>query len=172
MPGAIGERTVVLDQAFQRFPGKIETVEVGVAPLQIGHDVQGLGVVVETAERCETLIERALAGVAERRMAEVVTKRRRFRQILVEAERAAERAGDLGDLQGVRQAGAEMIALMEDEHLGLVGEPAERGGVDDSVAVAAEGAAAGALALGKAPASAPRRIRGQRRAGERCNRHG
>ena len=35
---AIGERTVVLDQAFERFPGEVETVEVGVTPLQRGHD--------------------------------------------------------------------------------------------------------------------------------------
>src|SRR4051812_1535707 len=72
----------------------------------------------------------------------------------------------------MRQAGAEMIALVEDEHLGLVGEPAERGRMDDSVAVPPEGAAAGALGFGKAPAAASRRIRRKRRAGERCNRHG
>ena len=121
--------------------------------------MQGLGVVVEAAERREAMVERALAGVAERRVAKVVTERRRFGQVLVEAERAAERAGDLGDFQCVRQAGAEMIALVEDEHLGLVGEPPERRRMDDSIAVAAEGAAGGALALGKAPAAALRRIR-------------
>src|SRR5207244_1587668 len=123
----------------------------------------------EAAERREALVERALAGVPERRMAEVVAERRRLGQILVEAERAAERTGDLGDLQSVRQAGAEMVALVEHEHLGLVGQPAERRRVDDSVAVAAEGATVGALGLGKAPAPAPRRIRRKRRAGKRCN---
>ena len=146
MPGAVGERAVVLDQAFERFPGQVEPVEIGIAPLQRRHDVQRLRVVVEAAEAGEAAVERALAGMAERRMAEVVAERGGLGQVLVEAERAGERAGDLGDLQRVRQAGAEMIALVEHEHLGLVGEPAERGRMDDSVAVAAEGAAGGALA--------------------------
>ena len=35
-----------------------------------------------------------------------------------------------------------MVALVEDEHLGLVGEPPERRRMDDAVAVAAEIAAA------------------------------
>ena len=99
------------------------------------------------------MIERALAGMAERRMAEVVAERGGLGQILVEPERAGERAGDLGDFQGVGQAGAEMIALVEHEHLGLVRQPPERRRVDDSVAVAAEGAP------GAADGSAKRRPR-------------
>ncbi len=146
MAGAVGERAVVLDQPFQRLPGQVEPVEIGVAPLQRGDHVQRLRVVVEAAEAGEALVERALAGMAERRMAEIVAERRGLGQILVEPERAGERAGDLRHFQGVGQAGAEMIALVEDEHLGLVGEPPERRRMDDSVAVAAEGAAGGARA--------------------------
>ena len=96
MAGAVGERAVVLDQAFERLPGEVESVEVGVAPLQRRHHVQRLRVVVEAAERGEAVIERALAGVAERRMAEVVAERGGLGQVLVEPERAGERAGDLG----------------------------------------------------------------------------
>ena len=36
--------------------------------------------------------------MAERRMAEVVRQRQRFRQVLVEPELAGQRAGDLGAL--------------------------------------------------------------------------
>src|SRR5665647_2402213 len=43
---AIGQRAVVLDQAFERFPGQVEAVEAGIAALQIGDDAQRLGVVV------------------------------------------------------------------------------------------------------------------------------
>ena len=149
MPGAVGQRAVVLDQAFERLPGQIEPVEIGVAPLQRRHDVQRLRVVVEAAERREAVVERALAGMAERRMAEVVAERRGLGQVLVEPERAGERAGDLGHFQRVGQAGAEMVALVEHEHLGLVGEPAERGRMDDAVAIAAEGAAGGARGSAK-----------------------
>ena len=52
-----------------------------------------------------------------------------------------QRAGDLGHFQAVGQPGAVMIALVEHEHLGLVLQPAERGGMDYPVAIAPERAA-------------------------------
>ena len=113
-----------------------------------------LRVVIEAAERREALVERALAGVAERRMAEVVGQRQRLGEILVEAERAGERAGDLRHFERVGEPGAVMVALVEDEDLGLVLEAAEGGGMDDAVAVAAEGAAALAGGLGMEPPAA------------------
>jgi hypothetical protein len=169
---AVGERAVVLHQAFQRLPGEIEAVERGVAPLQRGDDVQRLSVVVEAAELGEAAVERALAGVAERRMAEVVAERGGLCQVLVEAERTGERAGDLGDFQGVGQPGAEMIALVEDENLRLVPQPPERRGMDDAVAIATKVAAGRARGLRKAPAAAAPRIRRVARAGKRTDRHG
>ena len=135
----------------------------GIAALQIGHDAQRLRIVVEAAVIREAVVERAFAGMAERRMAEVVGQRQRLRQILVEAERAGERAGDLGDFERVGQPRAEMIALVIDEHLGLVGEPAEGGRMDDAVAVAAELVAGGAWRLGVAPAPALRPDRRHKR---------
>ena len=86
---AVGERTVVLDQAFERFPGEIEPVEARIAALQRGDDAQGLRIVIEAAERGEAVVERALAGMAERRMAEIVRQRQRLGEILVEAAAAA-----------------------------------------------------------------------------------
>ena len=92
--------------------------------------------------------------MAERRVAEVVRQRQRLGKILIEPERARQRAGDLGDLQRMGQPGAEMIALMEDEDLGLVCEPPEGGRVNDAVAVAAKGVARGARRLRMEPAAA------------------
>ena len=124
---AVGQRPVVLDEAFERLPGEIQPVESGVAPLERGHRAQRLRIVIEAAAGSEAAIERTLAGVAERRVAEVVGERQRLGEVLVEPERARERAGDLGDLQRMGQPGAEVIALVEDEDLGLVGQPAEGG---------------------------------------------
>ena len=81
-------------------------------------------------------VEDVLAGVAERRVPEVVAERDRLGQVLVQAERAGDAAGDLRDLDRVRQARAEVVALVGDEDLRLVLEPAERARVDDAVAVA------------------------------------
>ena len=151
---AVGERAVVLDQPLQRLPGEIEPVEGRIAALQRGHHAQRLRIVIEAAERREAFVERALAGMAERRMAEIVGQRQRLGQILVEAERTGQRAGDLRHFERVGEPGAVMVALVEHEHLGLVLEPAEGGRVDDAVAVAAEGAAAFARRLRMQPAAA------------------
>jgi hypothetical protein len=141
------QRTVVLDQPLERVEGQVEAVEGSVAALQPGDDAQALGIVVEAAIGRHQVIELALAGMAERRMAEVVGQRQGLRQVLVEAERAGDRAGDLGHLEAVGQPRAVVIALMIDEHLGLVLEAAEGGGMDDPVAVALEGRARRAFGL-------------------------
>ena len=103
--------------------------------------------------------------MAERRVAEVVGQRQRLGQVLVEPELAGQRAGDLGDFQRMGQPGAVVIALVEHEHLGLVLEPAEGGGMDDPVAVAPERAAGPARRLRKQPAAALVGIAGKGRAG-------
>src|ERR1700735_3751129 len=69
------------------------------------------------------------------------------------------------------EPGAVMIALGEDENLRLVLEPAERGGVNDAVAVAAEGAAALARRLRVQPAATACGIARIRRADYAIHRH-
>ena len=112
------------------------------------------------AEPRHALVERVLAGMAEGRMAEVVREGQRLGQILVEPEGAGERPGDLADLDGMGQPGAEMVALVIDEDLRLVLEPAEGGGMDDPVPVALELAAGRRDGLGIEPAAALPRVAG------------
>ena len=92
-------------------------------------------------------VERLLAGVAERRMAEVVAERDRLGQVLVQPERPRHGPRDPRHLEGVGHARAEVVALGGDEHLRLVLEAAEGLGVDDPVAVALERRSQRALAL-------------------------
>src|SRR5947208_1522493 len=105
MARAIGQRAVVLDQAFEGFPGEVEAVEIGVAPLERSDDMKRLGVVIEAAEQAQAL-----------------------------------------------------VALVEDEHLGLISQPPERRRMDDAVAVAAEIAPRRARRLGIEPTAAVRRV--------------
>ncbi len=156
------QRPVVLDQTFQRLPGEVQSVESGIAALQRGHHPQRLRIVIEAAAGGEAAIEGALAGMAEGRVAEIVRERQRLGQILVQAERASERASDLGNLERMGQSRAEMVAFVKDEDLGLVGEPPEGAGMDDAVAVAAEGVAGRAHRLRVEPAAAPARSRTHR----------
>jgi len=94
--------------------------------LQLGDDLEAVAVVIKPALPCETPVERILARMAERRVAEVMAERDGLGQIGVEAEGPRQSAGELRDLDGVGQAGAEMVALVVNEHLRLVGEATER----------------------------------------------
>ena len=99
--------------------------------------------------------------MAERRVAEIVRQRQRLGQILVERQRAGDAARDLRHFEAVGEPRAVMIALVIDEDLGLVLQAAERGRMDDAVAVALEAGAGRALGLGMEPAAAL--LRGGRR---------
>ena len=84
----------------------------------------------------------------ERRVADVVREAQRLGQVLVEPERARDHAADLRDLEAVGQPDAEVVAVGRDEDLRLAGEAAERDRMDDPVAVALEGGARAAAAVG------------------------
>ena len=101
----------------------------------------------------EAAVERVLADVAERRMAEIVPEPDRLDEVLVEPQRASDGARDLGDLERVRQPRPVVIAGRRHEHLGLVLEAPERLGVNDPVAVALERRPQPAIGLGTLPAS-------------------
>ena len=66
-------------------------------------------------------------------------ERDRLGQRFVEREGAGQRAGDLRDVEGVRQAGDVVVALRIEEDLRLVLEAPEGLGVDDPIAIPLEG---------------------------------
>ena len=72
------------------------------------------------ARALEDGVERALSGVAEGRVAEIMAEGDRLGEILVEHERAADRAGKARDLKRVRQARAVMISLRLEKDLRFV----------------------------------------------------
>ncbi len=141
-------RSVVLGKAFERLPGEVEPIEVAVLAFQLRHDPHTLCVVIETAVIRHRGVERAFAGMAEWRVAEIVGQRQRLGQILVQPQLARDGARDLRHFQTVRQPCAVVIALVVDEDLRLVGQAAEGGGMQDAVAIPLEGRARGALRLG------------------------
>ena len=66
--------------------------------------------------------------------------------------------GDLGHLDGVGEAGAEVVVVGSDEDLALAGQAPERRGVLDAVEVALEAGAQRVGRLGERPLSAPPRL--------------
>ena len=91
---------------------EVQPVELGIAALQPGDDAQRLGIVVEAAPWLHLVVERVLAGMAERRVAEIVDQRDRLGEILVAAQRARQGARDLRHLDRVGQPRAVVVALV------------------------------------------------------------
>ena len=144
---------------FQCFPCQIQPIEGRVAAFELGDDSQRLGIVVEAAVRRHDVVEHILARVAERRVAEIMGERKRLGEIVVEAERPGQRSRDLTDFERMGEPGAEMVALMRDKDLGLMGKPAEGRAMNDTVAVTLKFRARGRGRLRDQPAAASRRIR-------------
>src|SRR3984893_11240766 len=109
----------------------------------------------------------------ERGMAEVMGQRQRFREILVEAKLAGQRAGDLSHFKRMGQPRAVVVALVEHEHLGFVLQAAESGGMDNPIAIAPERATGLARSLSNQPPAAAVGVTGIGCAGgSHSDRHG
>ena len=119
-----------------RFASQVEAGKVRIGAFECVHDAEGLDVVLEPAVVPHQVVQHLLSRVAEGGVAEVVGQRDRLGEVLVEAERPGDRPRDLRDLEGVREPGAVVVALVVDEDLGLVLEPAEGARMNDPVPVA------------------------------------
>jgi hypothetical protein len=83
--------------------------------------------------------------MAVRRVPEIVGKARNVDDIRVAAQRFAEFTSDLGNLEGVSQAGTWEISFARHHHLGLGCQSAQGRGMKDASAIASEIAAYGLL---------------------------
>jgi hypothetical protein len=90
--------------------GQVEPAAVALQPLD---DAERVLVVAEADAEllAQALVERGLADVAERRVAQVVAERDRLGQVLVQRERPRDGAGDAHRLERVGQPGAVVVAL-------------------------------------------------------------
>ena len=101
-------------------------------------------------------VERVLAGVAAGTVPAVVAQGDGLGERHVEPAGPGDGRGHLGHLEGVGQPGP-LVVVGEDEDLGLAGQPAEGGGVQDAVPVALEAGAPRVGLLGRARTTRPRR---------------
>ena len=141
----------MLEPVWLRMPSRTCSVRLRPRAVALEHvdDPQRVLVVLEAAAAAlaQRRVERLLADVAEGRVAEVVAEPDRLGQVLVEAERPGDRAGDPAGLERVGEPGPVVVALGGDEDLGLVLEAPEGLRVDDPVAVALERGADRAVGL-------------------------
>src|SRR5579859_3555635 len=117
-------------------------------------DAQCVKIVVEgAAMRLHELIEFAFAGVAERRVADVVDQSQSFGKFTIEAQCGGNGARDLRDLESVSEAIAEIVGVARGENLGLGFQTAKSARVDDAVAIASILRAIGMARFAKAAAA-------------------
>ena len=130
--------------------------------LKVGDQAQRVRVMVEAAEGFHRLRQRVFARMAERRVAEIVRECQCFGEVFMQAQRAADRAGQLRNFEAVREACAVMVAFVVDEYLCLVFQAAESSGMDDAVTVALERGARVAFFLAVEASAAVRGVAGVR----------
>ena len=147
--GGVAAAPRVLRRGVEAGPGEVEpggaAVGVEALGLQAGEDAQGLGVALEPADARGEGVEGGLAVVPERRVAEVVGEAGGVDDVGAAAERRAELATDLGDLEGVGQPVADEVVAARLDDLRLGAEPPQRRGVHEAGPVAGEVVAVGAL---------------------------
>ena len=138
--------------------------EIQALPVVLEHidDPQALLVMIEASG--DQVVEHALAGVAERRVAQIVAQRDGLGELLVQLQHLGDGSRDLRHLQRVGEAGPVVIARGREEHLRLVLQAPERLAVHDAIAIALKRRAhvvLGLLALAPARFRALGRLRRQ-----------
>ena len=99
-----------------------------------------------------------LARMPKGRMPEIMGQRDRFRQILVQSQRARDRPANRGHFESMRQPGAQMVRRSIKKNLRFVLEPAKRARMNDSCAVALEFRAVFVSRFGEFPATRVARL--------------
>ncbi len=151
----------MFDDAFANFEGQIEPGKIQISLLELLDDAQCVKVVIEAISMlAHAQVQLLFAAMPERRVANVVNERKRFRKIFVKAERPRHGPRDLCNLDGMRESIAEVVREASGENLRFRFQPAEGPGVDDAVAVARVIVAVGVLRLRIAPAARVSRVHG------------
>ena len=96
-------------------------------------------IVIEAlAKFLQSLVQGPLAGMAKRRVPDIMHQRQRFGHVLVQLERAGDGARDLRHLHGVGKAAAKVIGVAVSKDLCLSGQPAKGPGMDYPGAITLE----------------------------------
>src|SRR5271170_2523872 len=100
----------VFDDALPNAESQVQSGMRGVSLLELLDDAQGVQIMVKAeAVLAHCAVQSALSGVAEWRMTDIVNQSEGLCQVLVQAKRARDRAGDGRNLKGVREAAAEVV---------------------------------------------------------------
>jgi hypothetical protein len=93
----------------------------------------------------QALIQRALPGMSERWMADVVDQRKGFGQVFIQAQRRCSSTGNLRNFDGVSQPAAKVVRGATGKYLRLPCQTTEGASLHDALAVTLESRARGSL---------------------------
>ncbi len=126
----LGERLPAMgDNAVAHGIGQVEAAAVVRDAI---HHGQAVHLVNEPSGRLGESRQRPLPDVAERRVAQIMAERDGLRQLHVEPQSLAYGRGNGRYVEYVLDAGADVVVLGKEKNLGLVLQPPEGSGVDDS----------------------------------------
>ncbi len=162
----IAARPGIFAGGIEGRPGEVQpgADDLGLQPGQLA---QALRIALEAAAFARRLVQRHLAVVAERRVAEIVRQAGGIDDVRIGAEPAGDLPADLGALQRMGQPGARNAVfglLVDPDHLGLGRQPAQRRRMQHASPVALVRTARGRSRFGRLgdPAFAVRTVCGQR----------
>jgi len=116
--------------AVNNFPGKVETRSI---LLQFFYDSQALIDMMKTSR--QKFSEDTLTGMAEGRMAEVMTQGNRFGEVFVQAQGSSHSPGDLADFKGMSQSGPVMITFRREKNLRLILQTTESFTMQNAISI-------------------------------------
>ncbi len=132
----------ILGHRVERGAGQVEAradaLSIKGFGFQTGEDAQVLGIALEPAVVGGEVVERLLAVVPVRRMADVVSQACHVDQIRVATQPDGHAAADLRNLERMSQPGPRSVAFPRPDHLRLVSEPPQRGAVQNACPIAGE----------------------------------
>jgi hypothetical protein len=116
----------VFDDSFSNAQRQIQSPMSGIALLKVLYDSQRMQVVVEaSAMPLQAPVESPFAGMAKRRMTDVVHQRQRLRKSFIQPQNRCRSACNLGHLNRVRQPASKMIRRTARKDLRLSCQPPE-----------------------------------------------
>ena len=125
-------------EALADFVGEVEAVEFRVFDLELFDDAKALVAPTKATSVLHELVEGVFDGMAKGGMTEIPGEGDGLGEVFVEAEGAAKGAGEGGDLDGMGEAGTDVIAGAVEWDLGFVLEATKSGAVNDAFAVSLE----------------------------------
>ena len=141
--------------SFADFESQVQPGEARVAVFERLDDAERVQIMIEALPKAAHLaVQLVFAGVRKRGMPDVVAEGERLGEVLIQLQSGGYGAGDLRNLDGVRQAVAEMVGDAGRKNLHLVFEAAEGPRVNDAVAIALELVAIRVRKLGVAASAA------------------